>query len=224
MNLLFDYDGTIHRSDVTYVPAFRAALRMLAERGYPLDREVSDAQIGYWLGFSAKEMWERFAPELPDDLKRECSELVGSEMRRLTKEGRAELYPGVADALSTLRDEGNVLLFVSNCHHSYLEMHRAAFHLERYFDGFYCCEDYGWVPKADLFPAIQKRWGTGKSARDDFMMIGDRFHDMELARQHGTRSVGCAYGFGAPEEIADADAIAERPEDLLCAVHAAMRA
>lgn len=224
MVLIFDYDGTLHKSDATYVPAFRKVLAFLDEQGHPLGREVSDAEIGYWLGFSAKEMWEKFAPELPEDLKRTCSEMVGSEMRRLTEAGQAELYPGVTDALLHLRAEGNKTLFLSNCHHSYLEMHRAAFHLERYFDGFYCCEDFDWIPKAEVFPTIRDEWGSGRPVRDVFLMVGDRFHDMEVARRWGLKSVGCAYGFGDPAEIADATSIAKRPEDLLACVHAAMRA
>lgn len=224
MVLMFDYDGTIHKSDATYVPAFRKVLAYLDEVGHPLGREVTDDEIGYWLGFSAKDMWEQFAPELPDELKKTCSSMVGEEMRRLTKEGKAELYPGVLDALDELRAEGNKTLFVSNCQHEYLEMHRNAFHLERHFDGFYCCADYDWVPKADLFPTIREKWGRGRPDREEFLMVGDRFHDMELARKWGLKSVGCAYGFGARDEIADATAIAETPEELLASVHAAMRA
>ncbi len=223
MILLFDYDGTIHQSDATYVPAFRATLDYLEKQGHGIDREVSNEEIGYWLGFSAKDMWNQFAPDFSEELKDECSKFVGEEMRRLTREGKAQVYPGVLDTLVNLRNEGHKLLFVSNCHHSYMEMHSEAFDLGRYFDGFYCCEDYGWIPKADIFPSIREDWGGDGRALSDFMMIGDRFHDMELARKNGIKSVGCAYGFGAPEEIERATAIAQSPADLLSAIHDAMK-
>ena len=41
---------------------------------------------------------------------------------------------------------------------------------------------------------------------------------MNMAREHSIRSVGCAYGFGTRDEIADADAIAEAPSDLYGAI------
>ena len=84
MNLLFDYDGTLHDSSATYLPAFRKTLAWLEEHGYDVDREYSDEQIGYWLGFSAKDMWNSFAPELDDAVKETCSKMIGAEMRRLT--------------------------------------------------------------------------------------------------------------------------------------------
>ena len=78
MNLLFDYDGTLHDSSATYLPAFRKTLAWLEEHGYDVDREYSDEQIGYWLGFSAKDMWNSFAPELDDAVKETCSKMIGA--------------------------------------------------------------------------------------------------------------------------------------------------
>ena len=224
MIIMFDYDGTIHESSSTYIPAFRKTCAYLDELGYEgARREFSDDEIGYWLGFSAADMWNQFAPDLDDELKTRCSKMIGEEMRRLTRGGQARLYPGVEDALAQLKSEGHHLLFVSNCHHSYMQMHSDAFDLPRYFDGFYCCEDYGWPPKAELFPSIAEDWGSGKDPRDEFIMVGDRFHDHELARQHGLPFVGCAYGFGSAEELEGSAVIVDDPHDLLAAIESLCR-
>ena len=45
-------------------------------------------------------------------------------------------------------------------------------------------------------------------------MLGDRVHDMEVARYHKVYTAGCAYGFGTREEIKDADVILEDIRDL----------
>ena len=45
-------------------------------------------------------------------------------------------------------------------------------------------------------------------------MIGDRIFDIEGAREAGVDCVGVEYGYGAPEEFADADAVAKTPRDL----------
>jgi len=49
------------------------------------------------------------------------------------------------------------------------------------------------------------------------VMIGDRHHDIEGAKQNNLKSVGVLYGFGDREELenAGADYIVEAPLDLL---------
>ncbi len=82
------------------------------------------------------------------------------------------------------------------------------FALDRWFDGFYCCQDYEFRPKTEIFSAIQKKFPG------DFCVIGDRASDLEVAKVHHLASVGCAYGFGGPEELARADRIAWSVEEL----------
>ena len=38
-----------------------------------------------------------------------------------------------------------------------------------------------------------------------FIVIGDRFHDIETAVQNGLSSIGCGYGYGTPDELSAAD-------------------
>ena len=49
------------------------------------------------------------------------------------------------------------------------------------------------------------------------VMIGDRYHDIEGAKQNNLKSIGVLYGFGDREELeqAGADYIAETPPQLL---------
>jgi phosphoglycolate phosphatase len=48
-------------------------------------------------------------------------------------------------------------------------------------------------------------------------LVGDRAHDVVGAHAHGLRAVGVLWGYGGPEELrtAGADALLERPSDLL---------
>lgn len=205
--LVFDYDGTLHDCIRIYAPAFRAACAYLAGRGLVPAEDREDGEIARWLGFPAGEMWDRFAPALPPEEKARCSRMIGEELLRLTRAGQARLYPGALELLDGLRTEGFRLVFLSNCKHAYMEAHRRAFGLERYFDAFYCAEDYGWISKAELFPVIRERF------EGPFAVIGDRRQDMEAAARHGLKAVGCAYGYGAPEELAGADAAARSPAE-----------
>ena len=56
MNLLFDYDGTLHDTAHIYIPAFRLAYRTLVERGLAPSQDFTDEEIKSWLGYSPKEM------------------------------------------------------------------------------------------------------------------------------------------------------------------------
>ena len=46
-------------------------------------------------------------------------------------------------------------------------------------------------------------------------MVGDRFHDMEIKKYHSIYTAGCAYGFGSPWEIEQADVILKDIRDLM---------
>jgi phosphoglycolate phosphatase-like HAD superfamily hydrolase len=49
-------------------------------------------------------------------------------------------------------------------------------------------------------------------------VIGDRHDDVEAGRANGALTIGCAYGFGAPGEIAGADAIVRSAAEIPAAL------
>lgn len=208
-NLIFDYDGTLHDCGVIYCPAFRKAYDTLVERGYVRERCWSDSEITPWLGYSAKEMWDSFAPDLPQSEKERCSQLIGGEMLQLVRAGEARLYADVPELLDRLKAQGHTLIFLSNCKTAYLNAHRERFGLDCWFSGYYCTEQYGWKPKTEIFPEIQKNF-SGES-----IVIGDRFHDIAVAERFGLFSIGCAYGYGTAEEMQKASVTANSPLDIL---------
>lgn len=214
--LVLDFDGTLHNSIKIYAPALRKVYAGLVADGLAPEREFTDEEIGKWLGWSPKDMWDAFAPGLPDEVKLRCIDAVGQGMLGGIRAGMSELYPGTEDVLAQLRGEGNTLIFLSNCRHDYMEAFREELDLDRFFSGYYCSEDYAQIPKPQIFEHIRDDFaGVGEG---EFVAIGDRFHDMELAHVHGLRCIGCLYGFGDPEELAGATAtvtsITQIPEVL----------
>lgn len=197
INLVFDYDGTLHDSMRIYAPSFRACCGVMSGEGESV-REYSDSEIKRWIGMDAKTMWREFRPELDEDRRQRYSAFIGESMIKLIKEGKAKLYDGVVEMLEEL-SEGNRLIFLSSCKRSYMEAHKRAFELEKYFVQFYCTEDYDFSPKHKIFENIKDKY-DGK-----FIVIGDRYSDIEVAKRHGLRSVGCLYGYGSAEELESAD-------------------
>ncbi len=211
-NLIFDYDGTIHNSMKTYAPAFRGTMKWLSDNGYIAPREYSDRDISYWLGFNSTDMWGAFQPGLDPAVREKARIMLGEDMARRIDNGEGELFPDAEETLALLKDEGYKLIFLSNCRFHYLNRHRRVFRLDRFFDSFYCCEAYDFIPKYEIFRKI------APEHEGDFIVIGDRFHDIETAVQNGLRSIGCAYGYGSPEELSKADIIVDRVKDIPSAV------
>lgn len=221
--LIFDWDGTLHNTAHLYGCAFRSAYGWLASEGYAPVREYSDEEVSIYLGMNAREMWNRFMPQLPQEVKEQASAMIGQRMVSAIQAGQATLYPGTEDVLEQLKGRDFQMVILSNCKRAYLEAHRAAFRLDRWFDGFYCGGDFDFAPKEEIFPVIRQHYP------EQFVVIGDRDSDFKVAAVHHLASVGCAYGFGRPEERKGVDQIAwsvsEIPERIerLCSVRTERR-
>ncbi len=216
-NLIFDYDGTLHDSIHIYAPAFRLSYEHLVQRGLAVHREWTNTQISYWLGYSAKDMWENFMPELSQLEKDFCSRIIGKEMVRFIQEGKARLYPNAGAVLQKLREEGHNLIFLSNCKRSYMQANREYFNLDQFFSAFYCTEDFEFAPKWQIFNIIRAK------CSGNFLVIGDRWQDIEVATRHHLLSIGCTYGYGSDEELRDATIWVSSTVEILDALATVLR-
>ena len=212
-NLIFDYDGTVHESMKTYAPAFRDTMKWLSDNGHIPEKEYADSEISCWLGFNSGDMWGKFHPELPLELREKARKILGDNMARRIENGEGALYDGAEEVLSSLKKMGHTLIFLSNCRIQYMERHRRVFDLQRYFDFFYCCEEYDFLPKYQIFRLFSLQHSG------NFIVIGDRFHDIETATENGLPSIGCSYGYGSPEELSQASIIVDSIRDIPNAVN-----
>ena len=79
----------------------------------------------------------------------------------------------------------------------------------KYFIDFYCSENFNFIPKYEIFECIKKKY------QGDFIVIGDRFVDIELAKRYNLFSIGCGYGYGNYNELKDADYIIDNFKDII---------
>lgn len=208
--IVFDWDGTLHRTELLYISAFNEAYKYLVDNGYAEDRHFTDKEITSYLGMTAEAMWKVFMPELPQDVKDHCSAMVGKYMIKNIYAGKARLYPGTEAMLDELKDMDLSLYILSNCMHSYLEAGIEYFGLGRWFEKCYAAGDYGFRSKADILKEVSEI----DKMQPEIIMIGDRYSDMEVGILDNVKCIGCAYGYGEREEYRDAAAVAENVLDI----------
>lgn len=197
INLVFDYDGTLHNSMKIYAPSFQKCCELMIADGETV-REYSEDEIKSYIGMDAKSMWNRFRPCLTQKKKDRYSSFIGANMLELIQGGRAELYDGVPEMLSRLKDKYR-LIFLSSCKRDYMQEHIKHFKLDKYFADFYCTEDFGFVPKYKVFDTVKGRYDG------QYIIIGDRYSDIEIAVRNKIKSIGCLYGYGNTKELKYAD-------------------
>ncbi len=207
---VFDFDGTIHNTKKLYGRAFRKAYSMLVSEGYAKERDYTDDEVSVYLGMSAPDMWHSFMPELAKPVMERASMLIGREMTEGVLSGKAVLYSGIAEVLTALRSRGIRLMILSNCRHGYMEAHREALGLDKWFDDYFCGEDYGFIPKDEIFRILMNKYPDSS-----YIMIGDRASDIDAGIKNGIPAIGCLYGFGSSDELSSATALAYSPQDIL---------
>ena len=209
MVAVFDYDGTLHDTTRLYGNAFRSAYAELVKDGHAPDRYYSDSYMAQYLGLSPPVMWHTFLPALPEAVWKKASLKVREGMINGIEDGKAVLYAGVPEMLEELKRQGYTMVILSNCYHAYLAAHRKQFGLDRWFCGYYCSEDWGFVPKEEIMKGIiRDHPDTG------YVVIGDRDSDFRAGIENHIPVIGCAYGFGTEEELKMCDAVADAPEAI----------
>lgn len=206
--IFFDYDGTLNNSIKIYGAAFRKAFAYLVQQGFVQQRDWSDKEISYWLGFNPQEMWKNFMPDLEDTIRNKCSAMIGEEMKSLTDKGKPELYEGALDTLKYLKSKGYRLVFISNCKISYRDSHSTLFSLGDYFEELVCSEEYNFIPKYEILRNIKSKYP------EEMVIIGDRFQDIEAGKKNGIHTIGCSYGFPLEGELDEADLIIKNISEL----------
>lgn len=214
INLILDYDGTLHNSAEIYIPGFLKSYEYLVDNNLACPKEFLKEDIVKWLGYSASDMWNRFMPSLAQNEKEKVSSIIGDTMIELIKNKKAKLYDGAEKTLSYLKNSGYNLIFLSNCKKEYMDIHTAVFGLDRYFTEFHCSEDYEYHSKPEIFQKIKSK----HKDLENYIIIGDRFLDMQIAVSYSLPSIGCSYGFGSDAELASADVIIDSVTKLPDAV------
>lgn len=206
--VLFDLDGTI----VDSAPGITATLAYTFEAmGLPVP---SPASLLEWVGPPIMDSFRDRAGFDPLTSARALA--IYRERYVQTGVFDAVVYPGVADALRAIHENGIPLSLATSKPESTARLILDHYDLSRYFDELTgASEDEVRSAKADVVEEALRRLRLRGSDLSRPVMVGDRGYDVEGAAAHGVPTIFVTWGYGAPEETAGTVAIVDTAAELL---------
>ena len=207
----FDLDGTLADTDRDIREAWKAALRDL---GLDCPRFDEVFVAGPPIDEMTRRLFpDRFTPALADDVRRLFASHYDGDGFPNTYE-----YPGVLDEVRAVAAAGATAAIVTNKRHAGATAMARRFGWNGVFAGGVWSGDMfpgRKLAKTELLAVVMQRLGAAPS---ESVMVGDTASDFEAARANGVFSVGVEWGYGRPDELAEADVTVSAPGELRAAV------
>lgn len=206
--LLFDFDGTLLNTNELIIQTF---MHVLEER-FPGQFSANDCKK--FIGPSLNETFEQIAPDAVDELIAAYQKWNIEHHDELVTE-----FDGVMDTLQQLHELGIRMAIVSTKRRKVVErglqIMGAPPHLFEFLIGFEDVEHVKPHPEPVL-KAIEKLGVT----KDDVMMIGDNYHDIEAGKNAGVKTAGVAWSIKGEQYLQsfNPDYMLHHMEDLLAIV------
>ena len=206
--ILFDLDGTLTESGEGITKCVQYALEKMGIEETDLDK------LRCFIGPPLKEQFMKYAGFDSDQ-----AELAVSYYReRYVEKGIFEnhLYEKIPDLLELLKINDKIMGVASSKPEQYVKQILEHFTIHQYFQAVVGSEmDGRRSQKEEVIEEALIRLSMDKE-RDKVLMVGDREHDVQGAKNCGLQCIGVAYGYGTREELEQAGAvyIADTVEDL----------
>ncbi|MBD3109192.1 HAD family hydrolase [Bacillus sp. AGMB 02131] len=190
--ILFDLDGTLSDPKEGITKSVQYALRKFGVDEPDLDK--LECFIGPPLKVSFSDYYHF------DEEKAEKA--IGFYRERFTEKGMFEnvLYEEIPLLLTSLKEQGYILVVATSKPTVYAEEILKHFQIDRFFEKIVGSNlDGTRSAKAEIIQYIINHYSGQRLS--DFIMIGDRKHDIIGANQCGIDSVGVTYGYGSLNEL-----------------------
>jgi len=205
--ILLDLDGTLIDSQPGILSSCQAALRAL---GHEPDQSLDISSI---IGPPIEEILRLLLEPYGDD---RVAEAVNAYRAAYGQNGLFDctLYPGIAQALTEMRQAGAQLLLATSKRRNFAELILDHLEITKFFEGIYGSEASGVLDhKPDLVAHIVERHAL---TPNECVMVGDRRYDVAGAHANEIRALGVLWGYGSREELetAGADELVAEPGEL----------
>lgn len=188
--IVFDWDGTLFDSTALITRCIQAAC---ADLGVPVP---SDEDASYVIGMGLIEALQHAAPDLP----RERYAELGNRYRYhyFAKQHEVVLFEGTLAMLESLKSRQHLLGVATGKSRRGLDEALASVKLARLFDATRTADETASKPDPRMLMELMDELGV---APERTLMIGDTTHDLQLAANAGTASIGVGYGAHAHESF-----------------------
>jgi phosphoglycolate phosphatase len=181
--IAFDWDGTLFDSTVLITRCIQSAC---ADVGTAVP---SDAQASYVIGMGLSEALQHAAPDLPPERYTE----LGSRYRHhyFARQHEIVFFDGTLAMLQALKDRGYLLAVATGKSRRGLDDVLQTSVLRGVFDATRTADETASKPDPRMLLELMT---VLKVTPERTLMIGDTTHDLQLAANAGTASVGVSYG------------------------------
>lgn len=207
--VIFDMDGTLLKSHTYAVMAIHDALKDLYEN-HKIEKELPSHDL--ILGKIGQPSVQFYLDLLDEEHKHLIDELhtgIQDHEEIALKSGKGMLFPGTEDTLAYLKQQGYRIGLESNCSLRYFHNVIHELDLEKYLDIKRCIGEEEGLTKIKIIDRFLNELDSHGA-----VVVGDRYYDVESGKANGCITIGCLYGYGKKEELADADYVIENIQEL----------
>jgi phosphoglycolate phosphatase len=181
--VVFDWDGTLFDSTALIARCIQAACRDLGVA------VPSEQQAAYVIGLGLHDALQHAVPGLP----RERYPELGQRYRHhyFASQDALVLFPGTLDMLHALKARNHWLAVATGKSRRGLDEALKTVQLKGLFDGTRTADETAGKPDPLMLQQLMREFGTEPGRT---LMIGDTTHDLQMALNAGTASVGVSFG------------------------------
>lgn len=200
--VVFDIDGTLLDSVCFNVENMNHTLEH-----FQYTYRVQEACVRNYLGCAAEEYYKGVLDESCVENWEAIRAYNRANMAETMKK-YGKSFEGVAEVFALLKNKGYKLVLYSNCSRAYMEAALDVLGIRENIDYAECVKDHG-LAKPNLLAKILKMYKDCKA-----VVVGDRVHDVEAARDNHIPCIGALYGFGKKEELKEAEYVLKSIKEL----------
>jgi len=181
--IAFDWDGTLFDSTALIVRCIQSACRDLGVA------VPSDVDAAYVIGLGLHDALRHVTPDLPPERVNE----LGRRYRHhyLARQHELVLFDGTLAMLQSLKQRQHFLAVATGKNRAGLNQALGQSDLHGLFDATRTADETASKPHPLMLQELMAQLGTSPERT---LMIGDTTHDLLLASNAGTASVGVSYG------------------------------
>ncbi len=203
--IIFDLDGTL----IDSLPDLADATNhMLTSLGRP---RIDQQAVRRLVGQGARRLVERaLSGASPAEIEQGLGCFLDYNQRHIAD--RTVLYPGVTETLAALKRRGMRMAVISNKNVALCREVLSALGADRHFEEILGADSLQFrKPSPEPVLKLLADFGVDPCHA---AMVGDSINDMAAGKGAGVATVGCTWGYGEPEELAEADYRVDRFVEL----------